>query len=158
MSLLRKIPTLLVVSTTLCYAQPQKQVQKEEYDFNFDGHLDYRVKVMENGKADRYDVYIFDPDTNEYHKDQVLTFSVNPLPYAKKKQVRCFWSGGHGSAIFSATVYGWNGTQFKFSHSERQEAVNIGGRSIYILTKAVLQDGVPLIRSIEFVQDPWNNK
>lgn len=158
MRLLRKISALLILSSTLCHAQAVKNAPKEEHDFNFDGHPDYRVKVMENGKADRYDVYLYDPATKEYRKDAVLAFSINPMPDTEKKQVRCLWPGGHGGALFSATVYQWDGTQFKFSHTERQEAIDIGGESIYVLTKAILKDGVPVISSVEYVEDPGHNR
>ena len=34
----------------------------EALDYNFDGHMDYRVLTLPNAKASQFDVFIFDPE------------------------------------------------------------------------------------------------
>lgn len=141
----------------LTCAQLRAEEGREEFDFNFDGHPDYRVKTLENGKADQYDVFLFNPGTKGFRKDRVLSGAVNPQPDTEKKQVRCIWPGGHSGAIFSGTVYQWNGKSFDLAYTIRQTHLTIDGKPVYVCVKAKMQDGVPVIESIERIKLHWEN-
>ena len=147
MSKLTRIAAAVLLSAPLCSAENAR----EEYDFNYDGHADYRVKTLEDGKADEYDVFLFDPASKSFKKDPVISGTISPVPDKEHKQVRCIWPGGHGGAIYSGTVYDWDGNGFKLAYSVKQTDINVDGKLIYVCVKAKLENGVPVI-SIERIQ------
>jgi hypothetical protein len=148
MSKSTQIIAVILLSVSLCSAKEAR----EEYDFNFDGHADYRIKTLENGKADQYDVFIFNPETKSFTKDSVLSGTIKPRPDEKNKQVRCIWPGGHSGAIYNGTVYDWDGKGFKLAYSVRQTVLIINEKSVYVCVKSKLEDGIPVIESIERVE------
>ena len=129
--------------------------ERIEYDFNFDGHMDYCVCTFENARGSEFDVYIFDPTSARHVKDKALSGTVYPKPDPATKEVRCIWTGGHSGADYSGSVYRWNGSDFEFAYTERQEAISMNGKIRYIRVKAVVVDGRPKITSIEQVRPNW---
>ena len=89
----------------------------DEYDFNFDGHMDYRVRVVDNAKASAYDVFLFNPVTTKYDRDPVLRGVIYPEPDAKTREVHCIFNGGHSGALFTGEAYRWNAEAKKFTHA-----------------------------------------
>lgn len=148
MSKLTGISAAVLLAAPLCGAEGAR----EEYDFNFDGHADYRVKTFENGKADLYDVFIFDPSSKSFKKNSMLSGTISPVPDKEHKQVRCIWPGGHSGALYSGTVYDWDGNEFKLAYSVRQEVLPVDGMLIYVRVKAKLENGIPVIESIERIK------
>jgi len=131
---------------------PVEGAQPQEYDFNFDGHPDYRVMVMEDGRADLYDVFIFDPATGEFQRDELLSGTINPMPHPESKEVHCIFPGGHGGYIYNKEIYGWENGKAEFRATVRQSPMTIEGKLLYVRVKAELMDGKPVIRSIELVE------
>ncbi len=130
----------------------------EPFDYNFDGHMDYRVLTLSNGKASQFDVFIYDPALKKHVKDETLSGLAYPLSVAKTKQVFSITTGGHSGALFSGTVYTWNGKGFEFAFSVRQEEVVIDGKSHCIRVLAKMVEGKPLIFSVEPGDREWDEK
>ncbi|BDS07902.1 hypothetical protein NT6N_29420 [Oceaniferula spumae] len=130
----------------------------EEYDYNFDGHMDYRVRVVSDAKSSQFDVYIFDPKLGKHVKDKTLSGLIYPYPDPKTKRVNSVFTGGHSGAIFTGTVYTWNGKGFEYAFSVKQEAVQIDGKVQYIRVKSKVQDGKSSIISIEPGDPEWDDK
>jgi len=81
---------------------------RQEYDFNFDGHMDYRVLTVSNAKASQIDVFIFNPKFGKHVKDETLSGLIYPYPDSKTKRVNSIFTGGHSGALFLGTVYAWS--------------------------------------------------
>lgn len=128
---------------------------REVFDFNFDGHPDYRVMTHENGKADLFDVFIFDPQSKTHHKDATLSGTIYPTPDAKHKEVRCIWSGGHSGAIYTGTIFTWINGQATFSYTVKQTSISVDGNIIYVRAKARVIDGVSQIFELKQVKPHW---
>jgi hypothetical protein len=149
MSNITRIAAAALLTASPCRAENAH----EGYDFNFDGHADYCVKTLETGHADKYDVFLFDPANKSFKKYPVLSGTINPVPDKKQKQERCIWPGGHSGAIYSGTVYDWDGKGFSFAYSVHQSDLRFDEKALYVRVKAKLEDGVPVIESIERI-DP----
>lgn len=133
----------LTLSASLLFGQ-----ENEEFDFNFDGHMDYRVLTLDNAKGSQFDVFIFDPKKRKHIKDETLSGQVYPHPDPKARRVNCLWFGGHSGALFTGSVYSWNGSGFVYEFSVTQDAVSIDGKIEYVMVKARMVDGRPHIFSI----------
>ncbi len=145
----------IIAASLLAGSLSSGQETREEYDFNFDGHPDFRSKTLEDGKADQYDVYLFNPETKSFERDPVLAGAINPKPDEEHKQVRCIFPGGHSGAIYNGTVFNWDGKSFKFAYSVRQTDITIDGKIVYVCVKAKLENGAPVIQSIERIKPHW---
>jgi hypothetical protein len=127
---------------------------QELYDFNFDGHEDYRVKMLEYGKADFYDVHLFSPKLKRHARSKTLSFSVNPLPNPELKEVHCVHPGGHSGMLFSMEVYRWDSlTQVRLHAYVRQDEVTFGedGHRHYVRATTEMKDGKPVRTDMESV-------
>ena len=144
----------LLIGSSLLHAEGAK----EEFDYNFDGHMDYRVLTIPGGKASGFDVFIYDPKLGKHVKDEILSGLIYPYPDPKTKRVLAIWSGGHSGALFTETAYSWNGKKFQFEFSVKQESVTIDGEDHYIRAKAKIVDGKPVIFSIEPGDPEWDDK
>ena len=148
--MIRAILTLALVCSSWSHAAADGD--RIEYDFNFDGHIDYCVCTLDNARGSEFDVFIFDPRSSKHVRNEVLSGTVYPMPDPTTEEVRCIWAGGHGGALYSGSVYRWTGSNFEFAYSERQEAVMIDGEICYIRVKATILDGKPAIISIERIE------
>lgn len=128
---------------------------KEAYDFNFDGHLDYRMLTLSDGKLSRYDVHIYQPATKRYVKDPTLSGLIDPLPHPKTRRVYSLTRAATNRAVFSGTAYEWRGNSFELVFSVRQEAMPIAGKTHYIFVKARMTEGRPEIFSIQPGDPHW---
>src|SRR5688572_24056486 len=122
---------------------PAAGLSGESFDYNFDGHMDYRILTLSNAKASQFDVFIYDPKLGKHVKDETLSGLIYPYPDPKTKRVLAIHTGGHSGALFNGTAYTWNGKGFEFAFSVCQEAVPIDGKIQYIRVKAKLVDGKP---------------
>ena len=145
----------LLLSAAPCFAE---ELPGEPFDYNFDGHMDYRVLSVSNAKASQFDVFIFDPKSRKHVKDKTLSGLIYPYPDAKTKRVNSIFTGGHSGALFTGTVYTWNGKRFDYAFSVRQETVQIEGKTHYIRVKAKLVDGKPHVFSVEPGDPDWDDK
>jgi len=143
---------LLLFSATNTYAD------REKFDFNFDGHMDYRVLTESNAKSSLFDVFIFNPKLGKHVKDTTLSGLIYPYPDKKAKRVNSIFTGGHSGALFTGTIYTWNGNGFEYAFSVKQETVKIDGKTHYIRVKSMLVDGKPSIFSIEQGDPEWDDK
>jgi hypothetical protein len=55
---LNTIAGTFLITATACYAE---ELPGEPFDYNFDGHMDYRVLTLSNAKSSEFDVFIYDP-------------------------------------------------------------------------------------------------
>ncbi len=145
--------TILLFIPAVLFAAPEK----EFYDYNFDGHLDYRVVSVPNAKGTEFDVFLFDPSTSQFKKDEVLSGTVYPWPDPLLKQVISVWNGGHGGALFSGEVYKWNGETFDLQCTVKQECIQIDGKYYYILVKSKVVDGKSRIMEIRQGDPMWDD-
>ena len=144
------LPILVLLTSSVLGASEENRI---EYDFNFDGYMDYCVSRDDNSKGTEFDVFVFEPSTSTYLKNETLSGKVFPRPDKKAQEVRCIFYGGHSGALYSGEVYRWNGSEFEFSHFERQEYLKVNGTSGYVRVKVVMDGETPVISSIESV-DP----
>lgn len=149
------IAGFLLISASVCNAE---DLPGEPFDYNFDGHMDYRVLTVSNEKSSQFDVFIYDPALKKHVKDATLSGLIYPYPDPKTKRIFSIHTGGHGGALFNGTAYTWNGKGFEFAFSVRQEAVQIDGTIHYIRSKAKMADGKPFIFSIEPGDPQWDDK
>ena len=56
---LSTIAGILLISATFCNAE---ELPGEPFDYNFDGHMDYRVLTVSDAKSSQFDVFIYDPE------------------------------------------------------------------------------------------------
>ncbi|MGJ8653185.1 MAG: XAC2610-related protein [Opitutaceae bacterium] len=135
----------------------RSEAEKEFFDFNFDGHLDYRVVSSPNMKGTEFDVYLYQAESADYQKDKVLSGTVYPWPDPKLKQVICIFNGGHAGAVFSGEVYMWNGNSFQLKYHVTQDHVVVNGQSCYILVKSKVINGKPRIIEIRQGDPMWDD-
>ena len=140
----------LLLTAAVSQANP-----KQTFDFNFDGHEDYRVLTVSDSKSSLFDVFIFDPKSGKHVKDKVLSGTIYPTPDPKTEEIRCQFTGGHSGALFVADVYRWTGEKFEYVRNERQDSITIGDQLHYVLAKSVIKDGKPLVVSIETAKPHW---
>ncbi|MDE0822114.1 MAG: hypothetical protein OSA95_13405 [Opitutales bacterium] len=146
---------ILLLAATPCFAE---DLPGDPFDYNFDGHMDYRVLTVSNARASQFDVFIFNPKLGRHVKDETLSGLIYPYPDPKTKRVNSIFTGGHSGALFTGTVYTWNGKGFEYAFSVRQENVQIDGKIQYIRVKAKLVDGKPQIFSVEPGDPQWDDK
>lgn len=135
-----------------------EELPGEPFDFNFDGHMDYRVLTGPNARASEFDVFLFDPASGKHVKDKTLSGLIYPYPDPKTKRVLSIFTGGHSGALFTGSAYTWNGEKFEFAFSVRQEAVQVDGKIHYIRVKAKLVDGKPFVFSVEPGNPHWDDE
>jgi hypothetical protein len=152
---LSTIAGTFLITATACYAE---ELPGEPFDYNFDGHMDYRVLTLSNAKSSEFDVFIYDPALKKHVKDMTLSGLVYPYPDPKTKRVFAIHTGGHSGALFTGTAYTWNGKGFDYAFSVRQEDVRIDGKIHYIRVKAKMVDGKPFIFSVEPGDPQWDDK
>ncbi|MFN0125521.1 MAG: hypothetical protein ACKV19_02415 [Verrucomicrobiales bacterium] len=145
----------LLITAATCFAE---DLPGEPFDYNLDGHMDYRVLTLPNARASQFDVFIFDPKLGKHVRDETLSGQIYPYPDAKTKRVNSIFTGGHSGALFAGIVFTWNGKGFEYSFSVRQESVTIDGKSHYVRVKAKLVDGKPQIFSIAPGDPEWDDK
>ena len=145
----------LLIAATSCFAG---ELPGEPFDYNFDGHMDYRVLTVSNAKASQFDVFVYDPGLKKHVRDMTLSGLIYPYPDPKTKRVFSIHTGGHSGALFSGTAYTWNGKGFDYAFSVRQEDVQIDGKIHYIRVKAKLVDGKPSIFRVEPGDPQWDDK
>ena len=149
---------MLMLGLLLAVVKPsQAESVKEEYDFNFDGRMDYRIRTLENKKASLFDVYIFDTASGKHVKDPTLSGLIYPRPDPKNKHVLSIFTGGHGGALFTGEAYTWNGKGFDFAFSVKQEWIHLSGGNEYVRVKAKMVDGKSVIFSIEAGDPQWDD-
>lgn len=135
-----------------------EELPGDPFDFNFDGHMDYRVMTSSNQRGSQFDVYLFDPKLGKHVKNETLSGLIYPYPDAKTKRVNAIFTGGHSGAVFTGAVYSWNGKDFEFAFSVKQESVTIDGEIHYLRVKARLVEGKPEIFSVEVGDPDWDEK
>lgn len=143
------------MTAAACFAE---ELPGEPFDYNFDGHMDYRVLTVPDAKSSQFDVFIYDPEPKKHVKDMTLSGLVYPYPDPKTKRVFSIHNGGHSGALFTGTAYTWNGQGFDYEFSVRQEFVQIDGKIQYIRVKARMRDGKPFIFSVEPGDPEWDDK
>ncbi len=151
---LSTIAGTLLITTAACHAE---ELPGEPFDYNFDGHMDYRVLAVSDAKASRFDVFIYDPALKKHVKDPTLSGLPYPYPDPKTKRVLAIHTGGHSGALFTGTAWTWNGKGFDFAFSVKQEDVTIDGKTHYIRVKAKMVDGKPSIFSVELGDPQWDD-
>lgn len=125
--------------------------EKEFLDYNFDGHEDYRIWRESNGRLGFYDIYIYSQEKNKYEKHSDLSKLFNPVPLQEKKEIECFWPGGHSSLIHYIEVYEWKENELKLKHVVRQTDIRINGEIHYVRVIARIDGEKPRIESIEHI-------
>ncbi|MEM9478162.1 MAG: hypothetical protein AAGA58_00725 [Verrucomicrobiota bacterium] len=145
--------SILLLVEPLLATEPVKRVA----DFNFDGHDDYCVFVLENGKADQWDVFLWNPETEKHEKDSVLSRVINPWPNEREKTVECIWPGGHSGMLFTKDVYRWMDGKFRLAATVRQESVTVNGRGefIYVRVRAEMVNGKPQVTEVKRAVPHW---
>ncbi|MEM7791166.1 MAG: hypothetical protein AAF546_07185 [Verrucomicrobiota bacterium] len=124
---------------------------KQYFDYNFDGYDDYRVWRESDGRLAYYDIYLYLENKKEFEKHLGLSQLYNPTPNKEKKEVECFWPGGHASLIHSTEVYVWEGKILKLSRVTSQDYVKVGDAWEYIRVTASIHEGKPRIEKIEHI-------
>jgi len=152
---LSTIAGLFLISATVCNGD---DLPGEPFDYNFDGHMDYRVLTVSDAKSSLFDVFIYDPELKKHVKDATLSGLVYPYPDPKTKRVFSIHTGGHSGALFTGTAYTWNGKGFDYAFSVRQEAVQIDGKIHYIRVKAKMVDGNASIFNVAAGDPQWGDK
>ena len=99
---LTTIAGTLLIAAAASFAE---ELPGEPFDYNFDGHMDYRVLTVADAKSSRFDVFIYDPELKKHVKDVTLSGLVYPYPDPKTKRVFSIHTGGHSGALFSGTAY-----------------------------------------------------
>lgn len=150
----RALAGLVLISSSVCHSE---ELPGEAFDYNFDGHMDYRVLTVSNANSSLFDVFIYDPALKKHVKDETLSGSIYPCPDPKTKRVLSIFTGGHSGALFNGTVYEWNGKGFQYAFSVSQEAVTIDGKIHYIRVKAKMVDGQPSIFSVAPGDPDWDD-
>ena len=130
---LKTISGLSLLTIASCIAA---ELPGEPFDYNFDGHMDYRVLTVSDEKSTQFDVFIYDLKLGKHVKDETLSGLIYPYPDPKTKRVFSLFIGGHSGALFGGTAYTWNGKGFDFAFAVSQEAVQIDGKIHYIRVKA----------------------
>lgn len=125
--------------------------EKQFFDYNFDGHDDYRIKRETDGRLVYYDVYLYSDLKKGYERHAGLSELYNPLPNKDKKEIECFWSGGHSGLIYSMEVYEWKGADLVIKHVVRQTDIKVGESLHYIRVTSSVVDGKPRINDIEHI-------
>jgi hypothetical protein len=146
---------LLLLVTAAGFAA---ELPGEPFDYNFDGHMDYRMRTVADARASKFDVFLYEPVLKQHVKNETLSGSIYPYPDPKTKRVFSIFTGGHSGALFSGTAYTWNGKDFEYAFSMRQEAVQIDGQIRYIRVKAKLVDGKPVIFSVTPGNPQWDDE
>lgn len=123
--------------------------EKEYFDYNFDGHNDYRIYRESNGKQHFYDIFLFDPRSGAFTQSDQLSHLYNPSPDPKNKEIHCRWPGGHSGAIFSDEIYRWKDGSLEYLRSVGQRNYTIDGKIFYIRTTLCLQDGWPSLQDLQ---------
>ena len=144
-----------MLTAAVCHGE---DVSREEFDYNFDGHMDYRVLTVPDAKSSLFDVFIYDAKLKKHVKNQTLSGLVYPYPDPKTKRVLSIHIGGHSGALFTGAAYSWNGEGFDYEFSVRQEDVEFDGKIQYIRVKTKMVDGKPFIFSIEAGDPEWDDK
>ena len=124
---------------------------KEYFDYNFDGHPDYRILRERNGRLAYYDIHLFLTESRTYVKNSALSELYNPVPNAESKEIECFWPGGHASMIYHLEIYHWEGQKLKLSRVVDQDYVNDGAKGKYVRVTTSLREGKPRVDEIEIV-------
>jgi hypothetical protein len=99
---LSTIAGFLLISAAVCNAE---DLPGEPFDYNFDGHMDYRVLTLSDAKSSLFDVFIYDPALKKHVKDTTLSGLVYPYPDPQTKRVFAIHTGGHSGALFTGTAY-----------------------------------------------------
>lgn len=125
--------------------------EKQYFDYNFDGHKDYRIWRESDGRLAYYDIYLYSEDKKGFERHSGLSQLYNPSPDEEKKEIECFWPAGHASMIHSTEVYVWEGKSLKLSRVTSQDYVKIGETWEYIRVTASIYEGKPRIEIIEYI-------
>lgn len=141
-------PILIAIALTLA---ARAEEVREPMDFNFDGVMDYRVKVLENGKADLYDVYIAKKADGDFVKDHTLSGVINPKPDPESQTIRCLWPGGHSGMLYSADIYRWSAGKAEWFQTQKQTDLLIDGKLIYVRVTSEVRDSKAVITSVEHI-------
>ena len=123
--------------------------EKEYFDYNFDGHDDYRIYRESDGKQHFYDIFLFDPASGKFIRSDQLSHLYNPSPDPKTKEIHCRWPGGHSGAIFSEEIYRWKDNRLEYIRSVGQSNYSIDGKTFYIRTTLSLVDGRPSLQDLQ---------
>lgn len=149
---------LNLLSILFLFVATDTYADREEFDFNFDGHMDYRVRTVSDARSSQFDVFMFNPKLGKHVKDETLSGLIYPYPDPKTKRVNSIFTGGHSGALFTGTIYTWNGKGFEYAFSVKQEAVTIDGKIHYIRIKSKLVNGKPSIFSVKQGDPDWDDK
>jgi hypothetical protein len=110
---------LLLLFSTTCIAQDKGTVERD--DFNFDGHRDYRVFIMQNGRKAEWEYYLFNPKTRRYSRSEELGSLWNPQFDQPTKTISTFGNGGHAGQIFSSEKYIWQNGRLTIMEQVKQD-------------------------------------
>ena len=136
---------IFILSWIACLSQPNSQ-HKQEKDYNFDNTLDYRIKSLSD--TTKWEYYIFNPGTNTFDKDTLLSnldwtlFDFEKKKFYGTKSTRI-------SALITQTDFYENSNgeptlikreicRQKFQNSERSDCdiyITVNGELIYKETR-----------------------
>jgi len=127
--------------------------EKEYFDFNFDGHDDYRIWRESDGRLAYYDIYLYSEEKKEFVKHEGLSKLYNPVPKKDEKEIECFWPGGHSGLIYTAEVYEWKEDHLRFKHLVSQFPNSHKEVTLYVRLTTTVVDSKPRVDKVEYI-DP----
>ena len=116
---MKRIAIAICLVCIVCLAQEKGDIQRG--DFNFDGHEDYRVFVMPNGRRMEWEHFLFDPNTKEHTSYKELDTLWNTTFNPTNKTVSTYANGGHAGQIYTNETYVWNKGKLKLIEKVSQD-------------------------------------
>ncbi|MDR3001715.1 MAG: hypothetical protein LBU89_10675 [Fibromonadaceae bacterium] len=106
-------------------------------DFNFDGYIDVAVLSNRGVSNEAYNYFIYNPQTQSYHRSEVLSGLMNASFDKETKTVKAHNSSGAGM-YYEGETYKWNGDKLTLIQSVKQAP---NEDDVLIRTTRTLQDG-----------------
>lgn len=148
-----RLPSLwLVMLLCLGTAQGQEAPKRETGDYNFDGHLDYRVPADTPGnQCGWWNYFIFDASAG-VHRAVETAFcreEFNPV----KKLVKTKVNGGMAGNVYAIRYFRWDGLKLIPVSAEAQHYDE--ARDVFIRTKVTNLEGIsgPTVTSSLLTRD-----
>jgi len=121
--------------------------RRESGDFNFDGHEDYRIFVMPNGKTTIWEYYLFNPVAKKFEESESLFSLSNPIFDSESKTVKTYMPGGHSGKIYVSEIYTWKSRSLVLMKIEKQDWIKKINSYIRVTVERV--DGQMQVTNIE---------